>query len=187
MIGNAGPVQALPINGLRYKYHVTMDHGIRLSGFLQRNRFEVDGSFLREFDQANYRAGTLQLGYEYKYHRGPHQTFVGVDLVGQQGTMRNDFTRCGVASCVVLDQSIMQRKYGLALVGGYSFFLGKHISVTLEGQAQYLRVNAHNPLNLNPEGVAPYVLPEQEWGLSVSAYISLHGLDMPKRCACPRH
>jgi hypothetical protein len=169
------PVSVHLLRGLRYKFHLSMDDGLRLGVFQQQQRYQSGLGA-----EAKRQETQLQLGYERKVMRGYHMLFGGIDGLVNQGNLD------GTAGANVAPIKTSYQSAGGMLFGGYRYFLSPYVSATLEVGAYYLRTRYDTPRsNLDLSGT--FLYPEQEFGVSTSLYLSFHFGSIPKRCTCPKH
>lgn len=170
-------------NGIRYKYHITYEHGLRAAFAYRTGEFDIPEGIDRFSSySAEKKDYELQLGYEYKYNIGPATIFFGADGMFGRGTINDSGVLLGDIAQEPVSGEYSYTNYGAAGILGLRVFFSRYVSFSLEGQAYYLR-NRHEQ---TVEDLF-YLLPENEYGLRGSAYLSFHFKKMAKRCTCPKH
>jgi hypothetical protein len=170
-------------NGIRYKYHITYEHALRAAFSYRTADFDIPEGIDRFTSySAEKKDYELQLGYEYKYNIGPATIFFGADGMFGRGSVNDSGILIGDIAQEPVAGEYRYTNYGAAGIVGFRVFFNRYISLSLEGQAYYLR-NRHEQ---TAEDLF-YLLPESEYGVRGSAYLSFHFKKMPKRCTCPRH
>ncbi len=167
------PLSAHWLRGLRYKFHLTKEDGLRLGVLRQQQSYLHDSGPGVERQEMQ-----IQLGYERKLIRGYQMFFGGIDGLFNQGNLSwEGYNRQAGGSGGY-------QNFGVNLFGGYRLFFTPYLSATLEVGAYYTRTRYDT---FRPELTAdsPYLFPQEEFGLSSSLYLSFHFGELPYRCTCP--
>ncbi len=169
-------------HGLRYKYFLTLNDGIR-AGFFRQQTSLIDVDLFGTRTSAQRTNNRLQLGYERNLVRGASRLFVGIDGVLSLGKVEGQ-----VISNLVdpLPISENYRSWGANVFAGYRVFFNSRFSATIEGGAYFM--NHSYDANLGADEGSPILYPLSEFGGQLSFYLNYHfGGKIKKRCTCPRH
>jgi len=166
-------VQAL--NGFRYTYHHSLSDGFRLSFYNRKASLQEEGQgeigIRREYQ--------LQLGYERKYHSGPHQWAGGPEVFFNVGN-----TEYPNPPASPPDPFSFQ-SWGGALSGSYAYFINTHLSLGLEASLYYARPSYVSGVS-NQNEFPSYIFQENILGATAGIWLNAHLVKMKKRCTCPR-
>ncbi|MEL6672791.1 MAG: hypothetical protein AAFR61_11390 [Bacteroidota bacterium] len=174
------PGSATLLNGIRYKYHHSISDGFRLGVFRRTADLQfAEGLNIYDTYQSDKTDWDIQLGYERKVHKGPLQFFAGADVRYTLGQMNDT----GIQGATTVEISHAYQGIGGSVLGGMSFFISKNLSATLEAEGYLTRLNYGSGTNIE---VNPPLIPNQEAGFNLSLYLSLHAVNMKKRCTCPK-
>ncbi|WNJ19440.1 outer membrane beta-barrel protein [Pontibacter sp. G13] len=180
------PFSANFINGIRYKYHLTNRGGIRLGVQYLRSQFDqssdTSASFFRP---ASRNRVQVDLGYEWKLPKGPHQYFWGLEGTYVQGHVNDLSDRLDVPPGSSVKTALPFRGFGGSAFVGYRYFFNTHFSLAAEAHISYTRNSYEDDPSILP--AAPnYVFQEDIVAFQGLVYLSYHFVKMKKRCACPR-
>ena len=176
------PLSINPVNGLRYKYHLTPLSGIRAGVFYRTADYAFDNS-LGPFENysANKRDIDVKIGYERKYNLGKAQVFVGVDGIVSQGWISEVGTSFGAIDPNDYSADISYLNYGASVFFGMRYYLHENLSFTIENEFYYTKTTH----NISGEFEKFYLFPDNESGFNaLSIYLSLHLKKMTKSCTC---
>jgi len=165
------------VNGLQYKYHWDLNNVIRLSAERRSAEFDIPEGINR-FDtySAEKKDWDIRLGYEANLPVGRWVLFAGLEGIYSQGE--------------VIDQGILEngndfegsytyQNLGVGGMGGIRWFWSPYISTTLEANLYYLDTR-HDDMNENTF----LLLDQNELGIAVRGYLSIHFVKLKKRCVC---
>lgn len=166
-------------NAIRYKYHLSLEDGIRVRLGQTKADFSapegVDRFSSYDATQSDF---TVSVGYERKFHSGPFQLFAGADLIAGRGNIDDAGTL--TANNDLITNKSFYGKIGANATAGIRTFLSKQLSFTLEGMLFAHRINPQS----GPEN-SFFLLPDQATGYEANVYISYHFIKLRKRCKCP--
>lgn len=167
------PLAALPASGIRYTYHASLENGFRIGFYNRRARLSDSTSV-----QTNVRiARQIQLGYERKYHNGPHQISYGPEILLNMGRTDYPDQINGI-------ESFPFQSIGAAFALGYSYFFSPYMSAGIEGNLFYINPSYSTVLD-NPEAFPAYLYQENITGINVGVWLNFHFIKMKKSCKCP--
>lgn len=167
------PVSAHLLRGLRYKFHLSMEDGLRLGVFQQQQSYLHDNG-----PEVSRQEIQIQLGYERKLIRGYNMFFGGIDGLFNQGNLDWD------AYSNQAGGSGSYQNFGANLFGGYRLFFTPYLSATLEVGAYYTRTR-YDVFRPELTANSPYLFPQEEFGITSSLYLSFHFGELPYHCTCP--
>jgi|GEM_PF-2118539 len=176
------PLSLNPVNGLRYKYHQSLQNAVRFGIFMRRGTYNMGSNIPPQYADysAKKRDIDLKIGLERKFHIRQVQFFGGLDAAASFTNMSQTFTSSDP------DGTTWTEDYGYNNIGlgafvGVRFFFTKHISLAVENEFYYYKTLGQNNADIF------YLVPEKEMGFNVlSVYASIHLVKMTKRCTCGR-
>lgn len=169
------------LHGFKYKYHLNVDHALRITGLYRSARFEQDQAFQVLSGYAGKKSDwEAHLGYERTFHQTVHQYFWGLDAGYGKGSMEETGTLPDTGPYA---SNLDYQQFTGTLFGGYRYFFSKHLSAAVEARAYYGYIRPDNP-----DALPSFTLleDEREWGAGLQVDLSYHFVRMSKRCACPR-
>lgn len=164
-------------SGLRYKYFLTMEDGLRAGGFRQVTHLSQGN--VESAEREGYR---FQIGYERNMVFGASRIFAGADAIVGLGTV--DFSQVDPSTSNTLEGTEGYTSYGLNPFFGYRLYFSPYVSTTLELGGYYLAHRYDENLVGAEEGA--FLYPTQEWGMRGAVSLSFHFGKLKKRCTCPR-
>ncbi|MEO0896647.1 MAG: hypothetical protein AAFY71_09635 [Bacteroidota bacterium] len=171
------PIQAYVARGLSYTYHYSLKDGFRVAAFYKdASYFRFPNIFISDVQRLDWQ---FQLGYERKYHSGPHQFSIGPDLMYSRGN-----TELGIETggAMPFTTTHTHQTIGIGLVGAYNYFINTHFSlgasITLYGQ----RAIYDDPSTFFDS----YFETQNISGAYASIWANFHFVKMKKRCTCPK-
>jgi hypothetical protein len=171
--GAALPVSMDLLRGLRYKFHLSMEDGLRLGVFQQQQQY-----LHQTGPEVGRQEVQIQLGYERKLIRGYNIFFGGIDGLFNQGNL--DWAAYNNQAA----GNGSYQNFGANLFAGYRLFFTEYISATLEIGAYYTRTR-YDIFRPELTEVSPYLFPNREFGVTSSLYLSFHFGELPNNCTCP--
>ncbi|MCI4667980.1 MAG: hypothetical protein MRZ79_07450 [Bacteroidia bacterium] len=169
------PFSAQAVNGFRYTYHYSLTDGFRLNYYNRKANLQEEGTDL----VATRVERQLQLGYERKYHNGPHQISFGPELFFNYGETQNLEAPNGPINAFNF-QSL-----GAAFALGYSYFINTKLSMGIEGNLYYQRPNYTSGVT-NQNELPAYAFQQNIGGITAGIWLNYHFVKMKKRCTCPK-
>ena len=174
------PVTASVVNGLRYQYAYSLQDAFRLGATYTPASWQATEPVAGFSAYSNDLTQTdIQLGYVRRYPTGPLQLYAGTDLRG--GVTQMSETGEQSTGPYQADYSVVH--YGLDGVAGVRTFLSPYLSFAVEANATYLRFQ---PQVDTPSELSYQFFGESAFSTGISAYLSLHFVELKKRCQCPK-
>lgn len=157
-------------NGIRYTHHLSLTDGIRV-GFFNRTARLIETT---QDIEARRVERQLQLGYERKYHNGPHQFSFGPEIL----------LNAGYAEYPTGGEQFAFQSIGAAFSLGYSYFISTYISAGIEGSLFYTNPSYSRVLD-NPNAFPAFVQQDHLTGITAGIWLNFHFVKMKKKCKCP--
>ena len=177
------PFSAHALNGLRYKYHLSLKDALRAGVARRKANFQpLDSPPSLSLSEQTKTDWDFRLGYERKHSWQASVLFAGADALASRGEVASSGT---LANGEPIAEAYQYWNLGGEIFVGYRHFFSPYLSLTAEIGTYGSKIQLDEPMPTSTERPA-LLLESFEWGLNGSVYLSLHFVKLKKRCTCPK-